>query len=137
MLHNSDVWMVFDAAPNYLFHYAYSKGIVGIYIGPTASFDFHSLLHGRKLNVFSLDAVEDREAGEGLQRSSPCHPVLWGESSAIRTEPEAGYAGRSAGAEMSGLPTTHQLGPIFGRSHFSVGLPWISHLQSSSTKARS
>ena len=35
-VHNSDTWMVFDAAPRYLFHYAYSKGIVGIYLGPNA-----------------------------------------------------------------------------------------------------
>src|SRR5205085_2585180 len=28
VLHNSDIWMVFDAAPHYLFHYAYAKGIV-------------------------------------------------------------------------------------------------------------
>lgn len=46
-LDNSDVWMVFDAAPKYLFHYAYSKGIVGIYLGPTDSFDFRSVLHDR------------------------------------------------------------------------------------------
>ena len=32
VLHNN-VWLVFDAAPNYLFHYVDSKGIVGIYIG--------------------------------------------------------------------------------------------------------
>ncbi len=40
VLHNTDVWMVFDASPNYLFHYAYSRGIVGIYLGATPSFDF-------------------------------------------------------------------------------------------------
>jgi hypothetical protein len=52
--------MVFDAAPNYLFHYAYSKGIVGIYLGPTASYDFRSVLRDRNFNVFSLDATEYR-----------------------------------------------------------------------------
>lgn len=59
-LHNSDVWIVFDAAPKYLFHYAYSKGIVGIYLGPTASFDFRSVFHDRNFKVASLDAMEYR-----------------------------------------------------------------------------
>jgi hypothetical protein len=54
VLHNTDVWMVFDAAPNYLFHYAYSKGIVGIYLGPTASFDFRSVFHDRSFQLSSL-----------------------------------------------------------------------------------
>ena len=62
VLHNSDVSMVFDAAPKYLFHYAYSKGIVGIYLGPTASFDFRSVLHDRNFRVASLDAMEYRIA---------------------------------------------------------------------------
>jgi hypothetical protein len=63
VLHNSNVWMVFDAAPNYLFHYAYSKGIVGIYIGPTASYDFRSVLRERNFQVFSLDKTEYRISG--------------------------------------------------------------------------
>ena len=54
VLHNSDVWMVFDAAPKYLFHYAYSKGIVGIYVGPTASFDFRSVFRDRSFQLSSL-----------------------------------------------------------------------------------
>jgi hypothetical protein len=54
VLHNSDVWLVFDAAPNYLFHYAYSKGIIGIYLGPTASFDFRSVFHDRSFRMSSL-----------------------------------------------------------------------------------
>lgn len=54
VLHNTDVWMVFDAAPNYMFHYAYSKGIVGIYLGPTASFDFRSVFHDRSFQLSSL-----------------------------------------------------------------------------------
>ncbi len=53
VLHNN-VWMVFDAGPNYLFHYTYSKGIVGIYLGPTPSFDFRSV-HFR---LDSFDAME-------------------------------------------------------------------------------
>lgn len=57
-LHNSDVWMVFDAAPKYLFHYAYSKGIVGIYLGPTASFDFFNVFHDRNFQLDSLDVME-------------------------------------------------------------------------------
>lgn len=54
------IWMVFDAAPNYLFHYADSEGIVGIYLGPTASFDFRSVLHDRNFHLASLDAMEYR-----------------------------------------------------------------------------
>jgi len=60
VLHNSDIWMVFDAAPRYLFHYAYSKGIVGIFLGPTPSFDFRSVLHDRNFKLASLDAMEYR-----------------------------------------------------------------------------
>jgi len=63
VLHNTDVWLVFDASPNYLFHYAYSKGIVGIYVGATASFDFRSIFHDRNFNIFSLDATEYRITG--------------------------------------------------------------------------
>jgi hypothetical protein len=54
VLHNTDVWLVFDAAPNYMFHYAYSKGIVGIYLGPTASFDFRVAFHDRSFRMSSL-----------------------------------------------------------------------------------
>ncbi len=57
---HGNLWMVFDAAPNYMFHYTDSKGIVGIYLGPTASFDFRSVLHDRNFKVFSLDAMEYR-----------------------------------------------------------------------------
>lgn len=57
---HGNLWMVFDAAPNYMFHYIDSKGIVGIYIGPTASFDFRSVLHERNFKVFSLNATEYR-----------------------------------------------------------------------------
>jgi hypothetical protein len=54
VLHNSDIWMVFDAAPKYLFHYAYSEGIVGIYLGPTASFDFRRVFHDRNFHLASV-----------------------------------------------------------------------------------
>ena len=60
---HGNIWMVFDAAPNYLFHYTDSKGIIGIYRGPTASFDFRSVLHDRNFKLSSLDAVEYRIVG--------------------------------------------------------------------------
>jgi hypothetical protein len=65
-LHNSDVWMVFDAAPKYLFHYAYSKGIVGIYLGPTASFDFRSVLRDKNFQLADLDASEYLKTTSGV-----------------------------------------------------------------------
>ena len=64
-LDNNDVWMVFDAAPKYLFHYAYSKGIVGIYLGPTAAFDFRSVLHDKNFKLANLDASEYRKTTSG------------------------------------------------------------------------
>jgi hypothetical protein len=57
-LGNNDVWMVFDAGPKYLFHYAYGKGIVGVYLGPTASYDFRSVLHDQSFSVGDLDQKE-------------------------------------------------------------------------------
>ena len=57
---HGNLWMVFDAAPNYMFHYTDSKGIVGIYLGPTPSFDFRSVFHDRNFKVASLDAMEYR-----------------------------------------------------------------------------
>jgi hypothetical protein len=62
-VHNRDMWMVFDAAPRYLFHYAYSKGIVGIYLAPTPSFDFRSVLRDRNFQVEKLDSAEYRITG--------------------------------------------------------------------------
>ena len=62
-VHNSDMWMVFDAAPRYLFHYAYSKGIVGIYLGPTPSFDFRTVLRDKNFQVEKLDSAEYRITG--------------------------------------------------------------------------
>ena len=64
VLHNN-VWMVFDAAPNYMFHYVDSKGIVGIYLGPTASFDFRSIFQEQNFKLASLDALEYRITGYG------------------------------------------------------------------------
>ncbi len=60
VLHNSDLWMVFDASPGYLFHYAYDRGIVGIYIGPTASYDFREVLHNQSFRINDLAAMEYR-----------------------------------------------------------------------------
>ena len=57
---HGNLWMVFDAAPNYMFHYTDSKGIVGIYLGPTPSFDFRSVFHDRNFKVSSLDTMEYR-----------------------------------------------------------------------------
>lgn len=62
---HDDLWMVFDAAPNYMFHYVIPKGIVGIYVGATPSFDFRSILHDRTFRLASLDAMEYRIAGSG------------------------------------------------------------------------
>lgn len=64
-LDNNGVWMVFDAAPKYLFHYAYSKGIVGIYLGSTDSFDFRSILHDPNFQLANLDALEYRKTTSG------------------------------------------------------------------------
>jgi hypothetical protein len=80
-LDNNDVWMVFDASPNYLFHYGYSRGIVGIYLGPTASFDFRSVLHDRSFRLDSLDAMEYRIKG-----STTVAACVGGEASAIPPE---------------------------------------------------
>lgn len=60
VLHDSDLWMVFDASPGYLFHYAYDRGIVGIYIGPTASYDFREVLHNQSFRINDLAAMEYR-----------------------------------------------------------------------------
>jgi hypothetical protein len=60
VLHDSDIWMVFDASPKYLFHYAYGRGIVGIYKGPTASYDFRNVLHDQNFRIGDLEAMEYR-----------------------------------------------------------------------------
>ena len=58
-LHN-DVWFIFDASPKYLFHYAYGRGIVGIYVPPTSAQDFRSVLRHRNFRLGDLDAMEYR-----------------------------------------------------------------------------
>lgn len=60
VVHGSDLWMVFDASPGYLFHYAYDKGIVGIYIGPTASYDFRNALRSQSFRINDIAAMEYR-----------------------------------------------------------------------------
>jgi hypothetical protein len=60
---HDNLWMVFDASPNYMFHYVVPKGIVGIYVGPTTSYDFRGLFHERNLRIDNLDATEYRIAG--------------------------------------------------------------------------
>ncbi|WP_188792293.1 hypothetical protein [Dyella nitratireducens] len=62
ILHN-DMWLVFDASPNYMFHYVLFKGIVGIYVGRTPSYDFRGILHDWDFKITSLDAVEYRIVG--------------------------------------------------------------------------
>ena len=58
-LHNN-LWMVFDVAPNYMFHFLIPKGVIGIYVGPTSSFDFRSVLRDRHLQLDRFDALEYR-----------------------------------------------------------------------------
>lgn len=60
---NNDLWMVFDASPNYIFHYVIPKGIVGIYVGRTSSYDFRSIFHDRTFRLDKLDAREYRISG--------------------------------------------------------------------------
>jgi hypothetical protein len=60
VLHDSDIWMVFDASPKYLFHYAYGRGVVGIYMGPTASYDFRNVLRDQNFRIGDLEAMEYR-----------------------------------------------------------------------------
>jgi len=52
--------MVFDASPGYLFHYAYDRGIVGIYIGPAASYDFRDALHSQSFRINDIATMEYR-----------------------------------------------------------------------------
>jgi len=46
VLHNSDLWMVFDAAPKYLFHYPYSRASSGSILGrrPHSIFEVFSMI---------------------------------------------------------------------------------------------
>ncbi len=57
------IWMVFDAAPNYMFHYLRPKGLVGIYLEPASTFDFRSLIRDRNLHLDKFDALEYRVIG--------------------------------------------------------------------------
>jgi hypothetical protein len=59
----NNTWVVYDASPNYMFHYTDSNGLVGIYVGATRSFDFHSLLHDPNFNLAAFDAAEFRTQG--------------------------------------------------------------------------
>lgn len=62
IVHDSDLWIVFDASPGYLFHYAYDRGIVGIYVGPTASYDFRDVLRDHTFKINDIAAWEYRIA---------------------------------------------------------------------------
>ncbi|MEY2153049.1 MULTISPECIES: hypothetical protein [unclassified Rhodanobacter] len=55
---HGNLWVVFDASPNFLFHYVVPKGVVGIYVGSTPSFDFRSLFHDHNVQIGTLNAVE-------------------------------------------------------------------------------
>lgn len=62
VVHGTDLWMVFDASPGYLFHYAYDRGIVGIYVGSTASYDFRDVLRNHNFRINDIAAMEYRIA---------------------------------------------------------------------------
>jgi len=64
VLHD-DLWMVFDASPNLMFHYVRSAGLVGIYVGRKPSFDFRTLLRKRDLNLSDYEKLEYRIASPG------------------------------------------------------------------------
>jgi hypothetical protein len=55
---HGNLWVVFDDSPNFLFHYVIPKGIVGIYIGTTPSFDFRSLFRDQNTQIANLNAME-------------------------------------------------------------------------------
>lgn len=57
------VWTVSDAAPHYLFHYESGKGVVGIILGPTPSFDFRSALRNPRFRLFDFETREYRIVG--------------------------------------------------------------------------
>ena len=62
VLHNN-IWLVFDASPNYMFHYVIPRGIVGIYVGRTSSYDFRNIFHDRNFRLDKIDAREYRISG--------------------------------------------------------------------------
>lgn len=69
VLHN-DLWIVFDASPNYMFHYVTPMGIMGIYVGSTPTFDFRSLFHNSALKIANLEAMEYHLKSE--EAVAPC-----------------------------------------------------------------
>jgi hypothetical protein len=67
----SNTWVVYDASPNYMFHYTDSSGLVGIYVGATRSFDFHSVLRDPNFNLAAIDSAEFRI--EGSAKFAACN----------------------------------------------------------------
>ena len=61
-LHNY-VWLVFDESPNYVFEYVDQRGLVGIFIGPTAKYDFRDAFRDRNFRIGDLEAYEYRGIG--------------------------------------------------------------------------
>jgi hypothetical protein len=55
---HGNLWMVFDASPNFMFHYVERAGLIGIYVGQSPSFDFRTLLRKRDLKISDYDALE-------------------------------------------------------------------------------
>jgi hypothetical protein len=69
LLHGHE-WIVFDAAPMYLFHYVRPRGIVGIYIWPRSHGDFRSYFSDPRVRSdpdLRLDKLSEyRIVGNGL-----------------------------------------------------------------------
>lgn len=61
-LHNY-VWLVFDESPNYVFEYVDQRGLVGIFIGPTAKYDFRDAFRDRNFRIGDLEVYEYRGIG--------------------------------------------------------------------------
>jgi len=57
------VWMIFDEAPNYLFEYLIPKGLISIYVGPTASYDFRETVRDPNFRVGDLGSLRYRASG--------------------------------------------------------------------------
>jgi len=62
VLHNY-VWLVFDESPNYVFEYVDQRGLVGIFIGPTAKYDFRDAFRNRNFRIGDLEVYEYRGVG--------------------------------------------------------------------------
>jgi hypothetical protein len=56
------IWMVFDAAPQFIFHYLEPLGIVGIYAAPTRKFDFRRVLGNKHFRISDFESSEYRIA---------------------------------------------------------------------------